>query len=170
MTAREPTTELDARYSSGNASAVPWSEATSHLTRAGVYWITTVRPEGRPHVTPLIAVWLDDALCFCTGPDERKAKNLAANPHCAVTTGGNDLDRGFDIVVEGDAATITDETRLQHIADTYVSKYGNDWHFDVRDGAFYSEGGRASVFAIVPTTAFGFGKGDPFSQTRWRFA
>ncbi len=29
---------------------------------------STVRPDGRPHVTPLLAVWADDALHFCTGP------------------------------------------------------------------------------------------------------
>ena len=42
---------------------------------------------GRPHVTPLLAIWLDSALCFCTGASERKAKNLALNPHCIRTTG-----------------------------------------------------------------------------------
>jgi len=38
----------------------------------------------------------------------------------------------------------------------------------VRDGAFYGEGGRAEVYEVNPT-AFGFGKGETFSQTRWRF-
>ncbi|MDP8961337.1 MAG: hypothetical protein M3N32_06975 [Actinomycetota bacterium] len=51
----------------------------------------------------------------------------------------------------------------------YVSKYGHDWAFDVRDGAFvHADGGRAPVVELAPTTAFGLGKGT-FSQTRWRF-
>jgi hypothetical protein len=41
------------------------------------FWLSTARPDGRPHVTPFIAVWLDEALWFCTGADELKAKNLA---------------------------------------------------------------------------------------------
>jgi hypothetical protein len=39
----------------------------------------------------------------------------------------------------------------------------------VRDGAFHHSHGRALVFAVAPITAFGFGKGERFSQTRWRF-
>jgi hypothetical protein len=41
----------------------------------------------------------------------------------------------------------------------------------VRDGAFYLEGGETEVlvYELAPTTAFGFGKGESFSQTRWRF-
>ena len=32
-----------------------------------------------------------------------------------------------------------------------------------------AEGGEALVFEVRPTLAFGFGKGEQFSQTRWRF-
>lgn len=64
-----------------------------------------VRPDGRPHFSTLLGVWLDGALYSCAGPGERKAKNLAQNPHCILTTGRNDLADGVDLVVEGDAAT-----------------------------------------------------------------
>ncbi len=168
MAGSEPVTELDARYSGEDATPTGWAEAQGRLADAQVYWLSTVRPDGRPHVTPLLSVWLDGALYFCTGPDERKAKNLAGNPHCVLTTGSNALDEGLDLVVEGDAARLSDEAALGRIADAYEKKYGSDWHFDVRDGAFYGEGGQALVFEVAPTTAFGFGKGQ-FSQTRWRF-
>jgi hypothetical protein len=55
------------------------------------------------------------------------------------------------------------------VADKYDAKYGPPFHFTVRDGAFYSEGGEALVYEVTPMTAFGFGKGEVFSQTRWRF-
>lgn len=58
--AREPTTELHAEFSSPDATAMPWSEARDRLELAEIFWISTVRPEARPHVTPLVAVWLDD--------------------------------------------------------------------------------------------------------------
>jgi general stress protein 26 len=169
----DPVAELDRRFSSEGATARAWSEAERQLEGAEVFWVSTVRPDGRPHVTPLISVWLDGALYFCTGPDERKAKNLARNPHCILTTGCNALDEGLDIVVEGDANQVTDEAKLQRVADEYVSKYGDDWRFGVRDGAFVHDGAHegsvAIVYEVAPVTAFGFGKGEEFSQTRWRW-
>jgi len=168
MAGREPVAELDARYSSDGATPTAWAEARGRLDDAEVYWLSTVRPDGRPHVTPLLSVWLENALYFCTGPGERKAKNLAHNPSCVLMTGCNALAEGLDLVVEGDAARVSDDAVLQRIADAYESKYGSDWHFTVRDGAFHGEGGEALVYEVAPAMAFGFGKGE-FSQTRWRF-
>ena len=51
------------------------------LETAELFWITTVRADGRPHLTPLTALWLDEAIHFGTGADEQKARNIAANPH-----------------------------------------------------------------------------------------
>jgi nitroimidazol reductase NimA-like FMN-containing flavoprotein (pyridoxamine 5'-phosphate oxidase superfamily) len=170
-------TELHPQFSSPDATLTPWAEASEGLEQAEVYWLATVRPDGRPHVTPLIAVWLDRALYFCTGPGERKAKNLVGNPHCVITTGCNALSEGLDLVVEGDAVRVIDDANLRHIAERYESKYGSDWRFTVRNGAFYhasgslrdADPGVALVYEVAPTTAFGFGKGESFSQTRWRF-
>ena len=177
MTMGTPSAKLDSRFSSPDATAVPWKEAEQQLKQAEIYWLSTVRPEGRPHVTPLIAIWLDGALYFCTGEDERKAKNLLKNKQVAVTTGCNALTDGLDIVVEGDAVVISDDAKLQRIADQYVSKYGEGWRFAVRDGAFYHAIGsdreahtsRVVVFQVAPITVFGFRKGSGNGQTRWRF-
>jgi hypothetical protein len=120
----------------------------------------------------LIALWLEDALYFCTGPAERKAKNLSRNAHCALTTGCNTLGSGLDVVVEGNAAQVTDEERLRRIAAAYESKYGSDWRFTVRDGVFVhgaDEASTAVVYEVAPRKAFGFRKGEEFSQTRWLF-
>jgi hypothetical protein len=177
MIDKEPLAELDPRFSSDDATPTAWTEARERLEKAEVYWLATVRPDGRPHVTPLLSVWLDGALYFCTGPDERKARNLARNPHCILATGCNSLDEGLDLVVEGDAVRMSDEARLRRIAEAYESKYGGDWRFAVRDGAFYhdpeslrgTDPGEALMYVVAPSTVFGFGKGELFSQTRWRF-
>jgi nitroimidazol reductase NimA-like FMN-containing flavoprotein (pyridoxamine 5'-phosphate oxidase superfamily) len=169
MTIMEPAAELQPQFSSEGATPTVWAEALARLEQAEVYWLATVRPDGRPHVTPVVAVWLDGALYFCTGSGERKAKNLAGNTHCVITTGCNALSEGLDLVVEGDAVTMSDEAKLQRVAERYAAKYGPSFHFTVRDGAFYGEGGEALVYEVAPTTAFGFGKGQAFSQTRWRF-
>jgi nitroimidazol reductase NimA-like FMN-containing flavoprotein (pyridoxamine 5'-phosphate oxidase superfamily) len=169
MANKEPMTELNPQFSSEDATPTMWAEAREHLEKAEVYWLTTVRPSGRPHVTPLVAVWLDGALYFCTGPGERKAKNLARNAHCVITTGCNALSEGLDLVVEGDAVKVSDEAKLQRVVERYDAKYGPPFQFTVRNGAFYGDGGEALVYEVMPTTAFGFGKGQAFSQTRWRF-
>jgi hypothetical protein len=176
MIRKEPTAEPDSQFSSAAATPIPWAEGRARLEGAEVYWISTVRPDGRPHVTPLLSVWLDGALYFCTGPDERKAKNLVRNPHCILTTGCNALDEGLDVVVEGDALRVTD-ARLGRVADAYLSKYGSGWRFAVRDGALYHDSGSLRetdtgavlVYEVSPKKVFSFGKGEPFSQTRWRF-
>jgi len=168
MTSEEPTTTLHAGFSSAGAAATPWATVREQLEGAEIAWLTTVRPDGRPHVTPLLFIWQEGALYFCTGADERKAHNLAQNAHCILTTGCDALNEGGDLVVEGDAVPEHDASTLQKLAERYTAKYG--WHFTVRDGALYGDGGNvAQVYAIQPTTVFAFGKGEPFSQTRYRF-
>jgi general stress protein 26 len=99
MADQEPVGELQPEFSSDGATPTAWAEALGHLEKADVYWLATVRPDGRPHVTPLFSVWLDGALYFCTGEGERKAKNLVHNLHCVMTTGCNVIE-GLDLVIE----------------------------------------------------------------------
>ena len=91
-----------------------------------MYWISTVRPDGRPHVTTLLAVLIDDAAVLLHRRGGAKAKNLAENPHCILTTGCNTIDEGLDVVVESDAV-------------------------NVRDGMFHHGAGEALVFEVAPT-------------------
>lgn len=169
MPSTEPDTELDPRFSGPDATPTPWAQARHKLETAELFWLTTVRPDGRPHVTPLLCVWDDGAAYFCTGATERKARNLDTNPHCILTTGSNALNEGLDLVLEGDARRLVDNTRLSDIAAAYEAKYGAGWHWEVRDGGFVGAGdNHATVYEVIPSTVFGFGKG-AFSQTRWRF-
>lgn len=169
MSTRQPVTDVDTRYSSEGATPVPWEDARAQLGSAEIFWLSTVRPDGRPHVTPLLAVWLDDALHFCTGQEERKRRNLAANDRCILTTGCNRYGEGLDVIVEGRAERVTDVAMLQSLAAAWEAKYGSDWRFDVKDGAFASAGHEAWVYRVAPVTAFGYQRGDEGSQTRWRF-
>ena len=74
------------------------------------------------------------------------------------------------VVVEGEVVLVTDEIRLQRLADAYISKYDDLFVFHVRDKALWIEGSEdpGLAFEVRPTKAFGFGKA-PYSQTRWRF-
>ena len=114
-------------------------------------------------------MWRDGALHFVTGVDERKARNLEHNRDVVLTTGTSTLHGGLDVVVEGVAERVTDPGELAALAAAWEEKYGAEWHFDVVDGGFGSQGeSLGAVFRVRPVTAFGFGKA-PYSQTRWRF-
>jgi general stress protein 26 len=168
---KHPVTTLDTRFSDPEAVATPWDETRRALEAAQLFWMCTVRRDGRPHATPLVAVWFGEALYFCTGPTEQKAINLAHNPHVILTTGCNDWDGGFDIVVEGDAAQVTDRELLERLAEAWATKWDGRWRYQVGDGVFHHSGpdsGDVLVFGVVPKKIFAFGKG-AFSQTRYQF-
>src|SRR6478672_9799024 len=109
--APDPVAEVDDRFSAPDAVATPWEDVRRAIERAELFWISTVRSDGRPHVTPLPAVWQDDLLHFCTGADEQKGVNLARNARCALTTGNNAWKAGLDVVVEGTARRVVDDER-----------------------------------------------------------
>ena len=177
----DPATELDARYSSAlnprpgaaEVTATEWAEARRQLEAAEIFWLSTVRPDGRLHVTPVIAAWHDGVLYFSTGPGEQKAKNLAGNAHCALTTGRNSLTEGLDIIIEGTTEQVADPTRLEEVIAAYETKYGP--HITSPEGTFHGIGdafrkGDAVVFAVAPDTAYGFGRDEGiYSHTRWTF-
>jgi len=165
----DPVTKLDERFSDPDAVATAWAETRDALAAAELFWITTVRRDSRPHVTPLVAVWLEAVLYFCTGPSEQKTLNLAHNPHVILTTGCNRWDGGIDVVVEGDAVRVMDDEQLARLAEAWAKKWDGRWQYRVGGGGFqHADGGQAFVFAVAPTKAFAFGKGT-FSQTRHRF-
>ncbi|MDX6355273.1 MAG: hypothetical protein QOF98_2176 [Streptomyces sp.] len=160
---------LDPRFSEPAAEPSAWKDVEAVLADAGTYWLTTVRADGRPHVTPLIAVWHDGAAHFATGEGEQKFRNLAAHPQVVLTTGSNTLKSGLDVVLEGEAVRIREQARLEALAAAWVEKYGEEWRFDVRDGDFWNAGsGKAAVFGVTPTKVLAFRKEGTYAQTAWR--
>ena len=163
-------TKIDRRFSDPSAEPTPWSTTEQVLEGAELYWITTVRADGRPHVTPLIGLYHDGALHFCTGLREQKHKNLEGNPNVVLTTGTNTWAKGLDVVVEGALTQITDDDALHRLADAYVDKYGEVWRFTVGDGVFGTqtdEGGPAAVYRVDATKVIAFAK-EPHAQTTYR--
>ena len=165
-----PVTTLDQRFSDPDAAATGWDRTRRALEEAQMFWVTTVRADGRPHMTPLVAVWADRALYFCTGGREQKAVNLRGNPHVILSTGCNTWDKGLDVVVEGDAVQVTDDDALSRLAATWTAKWDGRWQYQVRDGAFRDPEGEEPVlvFAVAPAKVLAFAKGD-FSHTSHRF-
>jgi general stress protein 26 len=167
MNAVEPRAQLVKEFSDPDAVATPWAEVVGILESSEMFWLSTVRRDGRPHVSPLPAMWLDNRLHFCTGEYEQKAKNIEANAQCVLTTGTNSYRSGLDVVVEGTTGRVTDHDTLVRLAGRWQDKIA--WTFAVGDGVFLdSEAGGhpAEVFAVIPSKILAFRKA-PYSQTRF---
>lgn len=179
MASKKPVTEKN--LDGYSAPLIEWSRVLKHLEEGFAQgpesggpnrhtcWLATVHPDGKPHVMPLGALWIDGAFYFTAGPGTRKAKNLAQNPNCVITVATHD----FDLVFEGKAVIVRDEAKLQRIADEYAAE---GWSPEVRDEAFYAEFSAPSagpppwdVYEMVPTTVFALGTAEPFGATRWQF-
>jgi general stress protein 26 len=170
-----PVTTLDQRFSDTDATATSWADTVKVLETAELFWISTVRADGRPHVTPLVAVWTAGALHFCTGAEEQKALNLSGNPQVVLTTGCSTWDTGLDVMVEGAAVRVTDEATLRRLAEAWTAKWDGRWTFHVGDDGFRhsEEAGEAGdavvcVFSVAPARILAFAKGE-FSHTSHRF-
>jgi general stress protein 26 len=162
-----PTAELNEGFSEPGAKPRPWSDVDHVLTVSEMFWLSTVRRDGRPHVTPIPAIWHDGVLHFCSGAHEQKSKNLQSDPRCILTTGTSKLHSGLDVVVEGTAVRVTDRAQLLRLAALWKSKL--DWDFEVGEDAFTDGAGRHGlVFGVAPEKVLAFGK-DPFTQTRYSF-
>jgi hypothetical protein len=152
---------------------IPWSralealESTEPQTQSS--FIATTRPDGRPHLAGVGALWDDGTVYFVCGAGTRKSRNLAQNANCAISMAL----KGIDLVFEGVAKRVTDDETLQRIA----KRYGDQgWPALVKDGAFTYDYSAPSagpppwdLYAVKPATVFGVLASEPGGATRWRF-
>lgn len=99
-----------------DARSAPAPEAHNAWTT----WLTTLNEDGSPHVTPVGAMWLDGTFWFQTGKGTRKGRNVARDPRCTVAVSVRDA----DVVIEGDAARVTQPAELARIAKAWAD---NGW-------------------------------------------
>ena len=161
--------QLDTRFSAAQ-QPVSWSLVADALTRAELYWLTTVRKDGRPHTTPLVGAWVDNGFVFCTGPAEQKAQNFGHCTAVTVTTGVNTWNEGLDVVIEGDVERLTGLDTMTRLADAIREKYYGEWDFTPREDGFGHTGGDGNVgcvYRVCPTKVLAFTK-SPHGQTRFR--
>ena len=156
----------------GRAS-LPWSRAEEALAAVEgediTHFLATVRPDGRPHVAGVGALWVDGKFYFVSGAGTRKSRNLAERPDCVISV----KLPGVDLVVEGSAGKVTDAATLQRLAERYAAQ---GWPATVKDGAFTAPYSAPSagpppwdLYEFTPQTAFGVAGAEPYGATRWRF-
>jgi pyridoxine/pyridoxamine 5'-phosphate oxidase len=155
---------------------IPWSRAleqlenifTSNATKT--FWLATVSSDGRPHVTGVGMLWVDDKFYFTSGAGTRKSRNLAENQSCAVSV---DLPT-LDLVIEGTASRVTDHATLQRIAERYAAQ---GWPASASGDAITAEYSAPSagpapwnLYVVTPIVAYGVATAEPYGAMRWNLS
>jgi hypothetical protein len=134
---------------------LPWEWAHQRFSQSHNYLISTVKPDGSPHVVPIWGIWLDGAYYFSTSGTSRKARNLAHNPKCVVCT-----EKAEEaIILEGIAQVMSvSDVPPQAFVD-YKAKY--EWELDPKMG---------DIFRVQPKVVFAMPEKDfPKGVTKWLF-
>jgi PPOX class probable F420-dependent enzyme len=139
---------------------LPWSWAEHQLTTSRNFWLATRWPDGRPHVMPVWAMWHEHHLLFSSSKRSRKARNLANDPRCTLTT----EDPNNPVVAEGVAELLTDRRALEAFLQAETEKYETSYGMEMVDPALNC------CYRVRPTWIFGLRTADfTGSPTRWTF-
>jgi hypothetical protein len=164
-------TNLD-RY--GNAP-LPWSRPRDLLAGSVpgpevAMFLSTTRPDGRPHTAGIGALWHDGVLYFTSNPNTRKSRDLAANPACTIAT----RLPGIDLVFEGKAARTTDPALLEAVSALFRE---GGWPAQVEGDAITAPFSAPSagpppwhLYRCAYLSVVGVATEEPHGATRWRFA
>lgn len=133
---------------------LPWTFVAERLRDARQYWVTTIRPDGRPHARPTWGVWVDETFHCGGGERTRWVRNLAVSDEIVVHT-----ESATEVVIlEGSAERIDDETGdpelIGELDAAYEAKYGTPHG--------------TPFFAVRPDSVFAWSE-FPTDATRWTF-
>lgn len=102
-----------------------WRTLEARLGREMIIWIVTVRRDGRPHMTPVWYVWLNDRVYIATGTDTQKFSNLHANQAVALAL----PDPESVLILEGEAHA-ADRNTTDKLGEYFFNKYEWDFRYD----------------------------------------
>lgn len=149
----------------GNLTQAPGTGGPDHHT----FWLSTIDPNGRPHMTALGAFWVDGRYYFTGGPGSRKIRNIERDPRCAFGVAIH----GYDVALEGRAVRVTDQAQLERLAQVFAE---GGWAPTVADGGFTHEYSAPSagpppwfVYQFTPDDAYAVMTKEPGGATRWTF-
>ena len=105
---------------------VDWAAVVEHLearnsptpdpANSATTWLSTVNEDGSAHVTAVGALWVDGTFWFQTGAGTRKGRNVERDARCSVAVSVPKA----DVVVEGDAARVTEPDAVARIAKAWA--------------------------------------------------
>jgi hypothetical protein len=163
--------------------STPWDDARERLAEPepGRHsWLATVRPDGQPHLMPVLTFWIEGALHFLAGEGTRKGRNLAEDGGCVIGIESRGLP-SLDIVIEGRAEPVSDVDAVRRITEQFNS---NGWPLEARGVEVHGPNAPTAgptpyrFFRLEPTKAFGlpgtygmeqFKPEELARPTRWTF-
>ena len=93
------------------------------LEEEAVVWLSTVRPDGTPHIVPVWFWWDGTSLLVFSKPDAVKIRNLRAGS--SVMLGVGDADEDFDIGLFQGRAEILDVPTAEILPAAHLEKYAS---------------------------------------------
>jgi PPOX class probable F420-dependent enzyme len=86
-----------------------------------IVWLSTVRPDGTPHLVPIWFSWDGERLFVASKPEARKVRNLRENPKLMLALGEPDDD--FDVGLVEAEAELPGETTEELLPAGHFDKY-----------------------------------------------
>jgi hypothetical protein len=166
MVEKEPANER--LYLTQDATPASWAEARGRLADADLNWLATVRPDGLPHLVPILAVWVDGALHFVASPTFRKARNLARRTLHHHGKEGRSRSGGRRHSCEGERRNQAPSRgrgvmgQVRMAGDRARRRLLRRWRTDCGSAPVRSLRGNSHDGLRIPTD-------ETFSPTRWRF-
>ena len=91
------------------------------LEEEPVVWLSTVRPDGTPHIVPIWFWWDGGALVVASKPGAQKVRNLRANPSVMLALG--DAEDDFDVGLVKGRAELLDRPSRETLPAGLFAKY-----------------------------------------------
>lgn len=130
-------------------------------------WLTTINPDGSPHVMPVGVIRCAGSWYFTSGPGTRKSRNLARDARCVISV----ATEPFDLVVEGTATRVTDNGELETVAAAFRA---DQWPATVEGDALTAEYSAPSAgpapwycYRVQESTVFALATSEPSGATKF---
>ena len=147
----------------GDEGLLEWAAVEARLVAAKHYWLSTVRPDGRPHSIPRWGVWVDGRFWYDGAPTTQHARNADRNPAVTLT-----LENGKEaVIIEGVShAARADADGLGTRLSAAFGKYADEGYAPAPDAWSGDDGGGLRVIAPAKAMAwFVFPQG--VTRFRW---
>jgi Pyridoxamine 5'-phosphate oxidase len=136
-------------------TTLDWATVRAKLEAATNYWVTTVRPGGRPHAVPVDGIWMDDRWYWGGSPETVHRRSALANPEVVMHL----PDPADVVVVEGRAGLAKPPPELvERLRGASKAKYGYAPPPNLYEG----------MLALTPSVVIAW-SAFPTDATRFRF-
>lgn len=141
-----------------------WGEVEEQLKTSLHFWLSTTRPDGRPHAMPRWGVWLDGRFWYDGSPDTIHARNLRTNPACVLH-----LESGSDVVIVEGTSSPSEPIEGEfgrRLSQAFRAKYAIRGYEPTPDA--WSGPGAGGMAVLTPAKAMAW-RDFPKDVTRFRF-